>query len=106
MSMSNHEKNQFEMLTHLFASDDPSLVRKMAKRAKSSEMTRFAREDVRVTAYFGVFISLLIALSAFFNPGNGWTLIIGFLMSLSCLSLVLRYSGADAEVHSPEYSDS
>lgn len=105
MSMSNHEKNQFEILTHLFASDDPSLVRKMAKRAKASEMTCFAPEDVRVSAYFGLFISILVSLSAFVNPGNGWTLIIGFWMALSCISLILRYGRASQEVNSHEYSD-
>jgi hypothetical protein len=105
MSMSNHERNQFELLTKMFASDDPALARQIAKRAKASEMTRFAPEDVKLVAYFGLAISLLVVFSIFFIPSNGWNLVCSFLLSLFCMNLILRYGGTQADTREREYSD-
>lgn len=106
MSLSNHERNQFNLLTDIFASDDPDLARKMARRAKASEMTCFSPADVRLAAYGGLIISIFIAFSAFFNQGSGFTLIGGFILSLACISLITRYGRANSTSHQREFSDS
>lgn len=105
MSLSNHERNQFNLLTDIFASDDPDLARKMARRAKASEMTCFSPADVRLAAYGGLIVSIFIAFSAFFNQGSGLTLIGGFVLSLMCISLIFRYGKQNSASHEREYSD-
>lgn len=104
-SLSNHERNQFNLLTDIFASDDPALARKMSRRTKASEMTCFAAADVRMAAYGGLIISILIAFSAFFDQGSGFNLIAGFALSLICLHLVNKYSGSSSNARQREYSD-
>lgn len=105
MSMSNHEQNQFELLTQMFASDDPVLSRKLAKRAKASEMAVIAPEDVRMMAYGGIIISLLLSFSAFVGAGNMGTLVFSFFLSLFSVSLIMRYKGVSSEAREREYSD-
>lgn len=104
-SLSNHERNQFNLLTDIFASDDPALARRMNRRAKATEMTCFGAEDVRMFAYGGLIVSIFIAFSAFFGQGNILNLLGGFILSLTCIQLILRYSGTDSFSQQREYSD-
>lgn len=67
MSLSNHERNQFELLTQNFSASDPALSAKLSKQAQKTSMTHFSVEDVTMVAYGGMILGLIIFVSSFFS---------------------------------------
>lgn len=69
MSMSEHERTQFDRLTEVFASDDPVLAKKLKRKAKFATMTHFSPEDVWMVAV-GSLLLAVIGIVTGFITGN------------------------------------
>lgn len=87
MSLSNHERNQFELLAQNFSAEEPALSAKLAKQAKKTSMTHFSVQDVMMVAYGGMILGLIIFVSSFFSMSGAasvWAVFGGPAMIIFC----------------------
>lgn len=106
MSMSNHERNQFELLSQMFASGDPKLAKQIDRRSKASEMTLIPAADVRLMAMGGIILSLLMSVATFLVPVNAWFPVASIVLAMVSLKLVRKYGPVTQETSRSEYSES
>lgn len=78
MSLSEHERTQFNRLTEVFVADDPGAAKRLARKASTS-MTHFVPEDLWMVAV-GAFLLGVIGVITGFMTGN-------FLQSFLCVPL-------------------
>jgi hypothetical protein len=107
MSLSNHERNQFELLTQNFTASDPALSAKLSRQAKKTSMTLFSAQDVNMVAYGGMVLGLIIFVSSFFSLSGAasvWAVFGGPAMTIFFWG-IRSYYKAVQNFPSPQYSE-
>lgn len=106
MSLSNHERNQFELLARNFRADDPALSAKLSKQARKTSMTHFSVQDVTMVSYGGIILGLILFVSSFFNLSGAasvWAVFGGPAMTIFFWGIRAYYKAVQ-NFPSPQYS--
>ena len=107
MSLSNHERNQFELLAKNFSADDPVLSAKLSKQAQKTSMTHFSVQDVIMVSYGGMILGLIIFISSFFSLSGAasvWAVFGGPAMTIFFWGIRAYYRSVQ-NFPSPQYSE-
>lgn len=91
MSLSEHERTQFNRLTEVFVADDPATAKRIARKA-STGMTHFDAEDMRMVAIGTMLLGLIGVITGFVSV-NPLQPFLSFIVGGAGYLLWTRYPG-------------